>query len=171
MTLDLDHIEQAAKAAQERSPGPWRRINIGAGEQAAGVIGPDKEFDYIIDSAPRPVEIGDDEFWPGNRVVETDGGYYEPKGATGEFIATCSPDVVLALVARVRELEKRCHIVESHPPDYAIESLDADTQIFILKERLLDERHKTYQLECEVKELEEEIESHNMADEEASEHE
>lgn len=96
-------------------------------------------------------------------------GYKESCDAA-EYLATCSPDVVLALVARVRELEKRCHIVESHPPDYAIEGLDADTQIFILKERLVDERHKTYQLECEVKELEEEIESRNMADEEVSEH-
>lgn len=78
-----------------------------------------------------------------------------PDQELGDHIAQCSPDVVLALVARIRELEKRCHIVESHPPDFMIEGDPLETQVFILKERLLDERHKSYQLECEVAELEE----------------
>lgn len=43
----------------------------------------------------------------GNRVLETDGGHYEPKGATGTYIAAMSPDVALALVTRIRELEER----------------------------------------------------------------
>lgn len=105
--IDLDRIEAVAKAAQERSPGPWRRQCTqwrcdGDGCEHC------EHCDYIYDSAPRP-EDWEDETWLGNRVLETDSGYYEPKGATAVHIETCSPDVVLALVQRVRELERRVH--------------------------------------------------------------
>lgn len=75
----------------------------------------------------------------------------------GDFILAFSPDVCLRLITRVRELEKRCRIVESHPADFAIEGEPLPTQVFVLKERLMDERHKTYQLEHEVAELEKEL--------------
>lgn len=161
--IDLDTIEATARKAQERSPGPWRRVR-----NKDVITETDGRFDWIYDSAPKPDGFDDYDGgeWRGNTVLETDGGYYEPKGATAEFIARCSPDVALALVARIRELEKRCHIVESHPPDFAIEGEPLETQVFILKERLLDERHKTYQLECEVKELEEEVARWKRAHEE-----
>jgi hypothetical protein len=156
MTSDLDQLEQVAKAAQERSPGPWRR-------KRSEWLAPDsaERFDYIYDSSPKPkwFDDYDGSEWIGNRVVETDGGYYEPKGVTGQHIATFSPDVVLRLIARIRELEKRCHIVESHPPDFAIEGEPLETQVFVLKERLMDERHKSYQLECEVAAAEHHIEA------------
>ena len=154
MKIDLDHIERVARAAQDEHPGPYKLFKYGKGVVPTAEDG----IDCIRDSTPEPDDYksyaSDD--WQGETVLETDGGYYEPRGATAEHIATSSPDVVLALVERVRELEKRCHIVESHPVDYMLEGEPLETQVFILKERLLDERHKTYQLECELAEAEQE---------------
>jgi hypothetical protein len=92
---DLTKLEQVAREAQARSPGPWRCERDHS------------RVDYIMDSSPRPDGYDEDDSgaWVGNRVVETDSGYYKPKGATADHIATFSPDVVLALIARVRELE------------------------------------------------------------------
>jgi hypothetical protein len=100
---DLDKLEQVAKAAQERSPGPWRLIR----GYKNTVPDAGNGVDYIFDSAPKPEGFDDYDggTWEGNRVLETDGGYYEPKGATAEHIAAFSPDVVLGLIARIRELE------------------------------------------------------------------
>jgi hypothetical protein len=101
---DLDKLEAIARAGQERSPGPWRRVRHRPGSV-------DERFDYIFDSSPRPEGFDDYDggTWDGKRVLETDGGYYEPKGATGAFIEAFSPDVVLALIARIRELETGLH--------------------------------------------------------------
>jgi hypothetical protein len=99
MTDDLDKLEGIAKAAQERSPGPWRIVNNGMDAT---------RVDGIQDSAPKPdgweTYCGSE--WQNNTVLETDGGYYEPKGATAEHIATFSPDAVLRLIARIREIEE-----------------------------------------------------------------
>ena len=125
--IDLDNIEAVAKAAQERSPGPWRCVRIGMDEPCAAA-----RFDYIVDSAPRPNWMDDpDERWDGNRVVETDGGCYEPKEATGVFIAACSPDVVLAMVGRIRELDE-------------LRNRITDDEIADLKHFLHESRHGNY---------------------------
>lgn len=125
MRIDLDKIEAAAKAAQERSPGPWRCVHLGSkGFQTAE---PGQTADYIYDSGPKP--DGWDEYcgdsWVGNRVVETDGGYYEPKGATAEHIANCSPDAVLEMLAVVRAA---CRLVQ----DYRSDSPDGGAATYAL---------------------------------------
>jgi hypothetical protein len=104
MKIDLDKLEQAAKAA---TPGPWR-VSIddkwpgGDGNPSVmGIYGPERIVDYGL--GPERHDL---------RIVETDGGHYEPRWDDANFIATCSPDVVLALVQRVRELEERANIVE-----------------------------------------------------------
>lgn len=53
--------------------------------------------------------------------------------------------------------EPNC-IICAHPPDYAIDKDPLDAQVFVLKERLMDERHKSYRLECELAEAEQHIE-------------
>jgi hypothetical protein len=110
MKIDLDHIEKTARLAQKRNPGPWRRVRMIGGKDGFHDLAPgdhENDVDYIMDSAPMPdgyaEYCGGD--WFGERVVETDGGYYDPKEATAEHIANMSPDVVLAMVERIRELE------------------------------------------------------------------
>jgi len=83
MTPDLDHLEALAKAA---TPGPWHDI-------------PHEEFsgsDHRI-----------------SRVAGTPWGNFghlaTVSAVNAPFIAACSPDVILALVARVRELEVMNH--------------------------------------------------------------
>jgi hypothetical protein len=111
MTDDLDKLEQVARAAQERSPGPWRRWKHGEGE----VADTDKRIDEIVDATPRPdwhdQSCIDESEWRGKVVLETDGGYYEPKGVTAQHIATFSPDVVLRLIARVRDANRFVYLV------------------------------------------------------------
>jgi hypothetical protein len=102
MTIDLEKLEAIARAAQERSPGPWRRWRHGEGEIVDG------EIDCVYDSKPAPPDYAtyaDASEWHGNAVLETDGGYYEPKGATAVHIAAFSPDVVLKLIERLRIAE------------------------------------------------------------------
>ena len=100
--MTLDEMETIAKAAQERNPGPWRRSRWNADVEGDG------RFDYIRDSSPKPDGFDDYDGgeWRGRTVLETDGGYYEPKEATATHIATFSPDVVLGLIARVRATEQ-----------------------------------------------------------------
>lgn len=99
--MNLSEIERIARAAQERNPGPWRRSRWNDDVEGDG------RFDYIRDSSPKPDGFDDYDggVWRGKTVLETDGGYYEPKEATAIYIAQCSPDVVMAMVARIRELE------------------------------------------------------------------
>ncbi len=96
--VNIDEMEKIAKAAQEGNPGPWRKFNY---DKPA-----DRSFDFIVDSSPRPDWMDDpDEEWIGERVITTDSNCYGPHGATAEHIAAFSPDVVLGLIARIRELE------------------------------------------------------------------
>jgi hypothetical protein len=75
--IDLDKLEQAAKVAQELRPGQWEQNLPGS--------------PYCVDAL-----VGDE--WVGH-VAES------REEEIAGFIATCSPGVVLALVARVRAAE------------------------------------------------------------------
>lgn len=87
--LNLDDLEAKARAAQEEAPGPWR-VDLLGSDGVDGVYG----------TAP----VGDDDRPP--KIIETDSGFYPPSLPVAAHIAAASPDVVLALVARVRELER-----------------------------------------------------------------
>lgn len=92
---NLSALLAIAEAAQQRSPGPWRRLKWNK------QVFDDGQYDWMYDSSPMPaewLEHSDAEEWRGNRVLETDGGYYEPKGITGRYIEAMSPDVVLKLI-------------------------------------------------------------------------
>jgi hypothetical protein len=108
---DLDRLEAIAKAARAKNPGPWTRY-----DWRTPVTG-HARFSEICDSSPRPDHLDADDHWQGKTVLETDGGYYEPKGATAEHIAAFSPDVVLRLIARVRELEGYCAELFKYTPE------------------------------------------------------
>jgi hypothetical protein len=111
--MTLDELEAVAKAAQERSPGPWRRF-----EWHDEVKATDGRVSFIRDSSPAPdwYDIGDGEYL-GNTVLETDGGYYEPKGVTAQHIATFSPDVVLKLLCVARAAIQAAADIRSETPD------------------------------------------------------
>ena len=51
-----------------------------------------------------------------------------------------------------------CPVCNGVQPLNGIEGDDLATQVFILSERLMDERHKSYRLECELAEAEHHIE-------------
>lgn len=106
MKIDLDKIEATAALAQKRRPGPWKRYRFGHGVVFLGNA--NSRVDCIVDSSPKPDGFDgyDGGEWRGETVLETDGGYYEPKGVTAEHIANCSPDVVLELVRRIRRLRQ-----------------------------------------------------------------
>lgn len=88
--MTLDEMEAVAKAAQEKAPGPYQI------EWTTPLFSspPDDErgVDFILDAK-------------GEQVVIGDSGCYPPSGPAATHIATFSPDVVLGLIARVRELE------------------------------------------------------------------
>lgn len=79
MTINLDELETRAKAA---TPGPWliERRDMGSGEIIHVVYGTH------------------DVTWSGDEACPNARG-------DARYIAAASPDVVLALIARVRELE------------------------------------------------------------------
>jgi hypothetical protein len=77
----LSDLEDLAKAA---TPGPWRI---------------DGRHDYG-DGSPYGIDCIENE--SGERIVIADCGVYPPHGATAEFIAALSPDVVLKLIEVAR---------------------------------------------------------------------
>lgn len=79
--IDLDALE---KLAREATPGPWE-IEYGTGDDEGEVYGLRARL--------------------GERLIETDTGIYPPRRRDAAFIAAANPSTVLALVARVRELE------------------------------------------------------------------
>ena len=81
--IDLDEIDRQARAAAAETPGWWRR----------GAI----EKYHVFCQC-------DDALAPIGRVLLKMNTYF-PHEATAAFIAAASPDVVIALTARVRELE------------------------------------------------------------------
>lgn|SRR3990167_412659 len=99
MTLDLDQLERLAKAA---TPGPWKHE---PGRHLIDVTSADSsELICRCSSYPPPV-----------------------MASNALFIAACSPDVILALVARVREAETKlanlCKCINRYPdhpdPEYS----------------------------------------------------
>jgi hypothetical protein len=90
--IDLDRIEQVALAAGSRSPAPW-----GVGST------PDEEMgechDWVVDANGENVA---DLCW---LWMDTDRPDFADANLVAQHIANCSPDVVLALVQRIRELE------------------------------------------------------------------
>lgn len=117
MMTDLDKLERIAAHTQEHRPGPWRRWRYGCGE----VLPTDANtrIDCIIDSSPKP--DGFDEYdgghWNGETILETDGGFYEPKGITAEYIAALSPDVVLKLLVVAKAAARAADDIRSETPD------------------------------------------------------
>ena len=91
MPLNLDHIEALARASAVTHPGPW------------SIDGDDDRIDCIR-AAPVPVPdyaaLGDRRDLP--IVLETDCGYYQPRGDLAKFIASCDPSTILRLVAVAR---------------------------------------------------------------------
>jgi hypothetical protein len=85
---DLDHLESLARAA---TPGPWRI---------------DGRHDYG-DGSPYGIDCIENE--SGARIVIADCGVYPPHGATAEYIAALSPDVVLKLIADQRRFLAACN--------------------------------------------------------------
>jgi hypothetical protein len=79
-SIDIDKLEQVARAAQAVAPGPY-------------------EVHWMDDEAESIDGITDAN---GENVVIADSGVYPPRGAVAAHIAATSPDVVLALIARVR---------------------------------------------------------------------
>lgn len=80
MTLDLDRLEQLARAA---TPGPWQRD---PSEDRIVQVGATSSFDSVLNGAP----VGDCNSTLMGRDEDID------------FIAALSPDVVIALVAELR---------------------------------------------------------------------
>jgi hypothetical protein len=90
LTDNLDNLEAIAKAAQEKEPGEW--LYDDRNELIVHRIG-DWHHDSIVSG--QPVN------W-GNSGISC---YDE----VARHIAAFSPDVVLRLIARVRQLEARIH--------------------------------------------------------------
>lgn len=91
MKIDLDRIEATAKAALECAPTPWvvdKMMTVDLKTMREVVAFEDDYEGYSIIAGE--VEIISDP------ALDHDIAHY---------IAECSPDVVLALVARIRELE------------------------------------------------------------------
>lgn len=84
-----DEIERKAQEAQAMRPGPWR---IAWTDDRRSTPAAECGIDHIVDAN-------------GEEVVVADSGVYPPHGPVAEHIAGCSPDVVIAMVARQRELE------------------------------------------------------------------
>lgn len=82
MNVDLDELERKARAA---TPGPWAWRDD-------RLYGPARVVDYGM--GPERDDV---------LIIETDSGVYPPESPDAEHIAANSPDVTLALVARVRE--------------------------------------------------------------------
>ncbi len=107
--IDVAKLRQLAEAAQRRTPGPYRVIYM----DRNGHSDPDRPVEHIVrdlspdELAVRALSAGDElcdrDRW--DPVVTCDSGYYEPNGVTAEHIAANSPDVTLALLDRIAELE------------------------------------------------------------------
>ena len=85
MSVDLATLTALAQAA---TPGPWKLYDGWTGD----------------DKITRVVRIGNEEF----TVFQTSAGRaHDIEGAKADFeyLAACSPDVILALVNRIKELE------------------------------------------------------------------
>lgn len=89
MTLDLDELERLAKAA---TPGPWEPAF-----RDTVIAGPTKK------NTPREVSGGRGVV---ARVDDDDESLWAQAEANAEHIAAANPEVVLALVARVRLAEE-----------------------------------------------------------------
>lgn len=108
MTDDLDALETIAKGAQERSPGEWTTGRTSHPDIALRVYAWGRDLADACD------------------VVVSDCLYRQD----AEHIAAFSPDVVLRLIARVREAEEALRYVGERwdyegggaPLDYAIKS-------------------------------------------------
>jgi hypothetical protein len=83
MTDDLDKLEAIAKEAQEKDPGPW--IAVSGGKYSD---------DCLTISRGSPVD-------------PTDVATEIPWVVTAAHIATFSPDVVLRLIARIRQQDAK----------------------------------------------------------------
>lgn len=86
--LDLEEIEKRAKAA---TPGSRHVYKEKSG------FPPHQEEVWGIYTAPNG---------EGERIVETDAGYYPPHLNDAEQIASCSPEVVLEMVRRIRGMQE-----------------------------------------------------------------
>ena len=94
MNPDLNNIEAAARAAQETAPGPWRlhdRCKDADPDRACGVTTEHKnKHGHIVDV------FHSDAYDECSHLVSL---------VAAQHIAQCSPDVVLAMVTRIRALE------------------------------------------------------------------
>lgn len=86
--IDLDELQRIAEAATR---GPWR-VESGSPKQDIG---------SVLTTAPI------DQNWaaPGATVIAISHVFYPRLASDWAHIAASSPDVVLALIARIRELE------------------------------------------------------------------
>jgi hypothetical protein len=111
MTLDLDDLESKAKAA---TPGPWNVFVCDDGKQWTG-------WPLCI-SATNVLNSNGDE-----RVIVRTGGFYpyewdhgtsqDEANANAAHIAAANPATMLALIARIRELEaEKARLVEALTP-------------------------------------------------------
>jgi hypothetical protein len=122
MTLDLDHLEQVAKAA---TPGPWEILN------RCDNVEPDRACGVTTDHR--------DEYGHIRGIFQTD-AYDECSHpvslADAAHIAAFSPSTALALVARMRELEQDLsasadyHARKCEPAEARIRRLEASVQAF-----------------------------------------
>ena len=106
MMTDLSTLTALAQVA---TPGLWRVDCVKkAGEDSACFCGQDDEdSDEVKCKEPEKhlSPMADCYMIHGMKEVKQDEGWYYTK-ENAEFIAACSPDVILGLVQRVRELEE-----------------------------------------------------------------
>jgi hypothetical protein len=95
MTDDLDKLEAIARAAQGGLCEPWS-------------VEPNPNFNLVIDASQRDLE--EDEDARADNIVED----ALDRPLIASHIATFSPNVVLRLFARVRELERLKQDHEGH---------------------------------------------------------
>jgi hypothetical protein len=101
MTPDLAELEALAREAPE---GPWF-----AAEDDASDAPPHRKSGLAL------VDTGRQEDWPIARLTEWH---------TAKYIAACSPEVILALIARVRDLEEACYEADGKISDL-VQTIDA----------------------------------------------
>lgn len=90
--MKLGELERLAYEAAATHPGPW------------SIDGEDDRVDCIRATLTGPLPdhmaLGDHRDRP--IVLQTDCGYYEPRGALAKFIAACDPQTILFLLRIVR---------------------------------------------------------------------
>jgi hypothetical protein len=85
MSDDLDGLEQIARAAEAVEPGPWA-----FNERADAIVSPGRTWPTVVSGGS----------------VGHENASLNAHDDVLEHIATFSPDVVLRLIARIRDLEE-----------------------------------------------------------------